>query len=231
MGKKIIISQSNYIPWKGYFDAIAACDYFVIYDDVQYTRRDWRNRNVIKGPASEKWLTIPVEVKGKYEQRINETVIADNNWTEQHLKTLNSFYVKAPHYTEVNEWVNNLYQNCNFQLLTEVNQYFLEAIFEFLGIKTKIFRSENFITNAERSLRLAEICQQLNADEYHTGPAAKNYLDETVFAAKGIKINYIDNSGYKEYLQLGNGFNHNVTILDLIYNTGTNAPEYLKNIK
>lgn len=231
MGKKIIITQSNYIPWKGYFDAIAACDCFVIYDDVQYTRRDWRNRNIIKGPFAEKWLTIPVAVKGKFEQQINETGIADTNWNTQHLQVLNSFYAKAPHYGNVSEWVNNLYANCHFQLLTEINQYFLEAVLSFLGIKTTVLRSESFVTTEDRNERLAEICQQLNADEYLTGPAAKNYIDEKVFKTKGIKVSYIDNSGYKMYPQLGTAFKHNVSILDLIYNTGTEAYQYLKNIK
>lgn len=231
MGKKVIITQSNYIPWKGYFDAIAACDCFVIYDDVQYTRRDWRNRNIIKGAVTEQWLTIPVVVKGKYLQKINETAIADTNWAKKHLEVLNSFYAKAACYKEVNSWINDVYNNCRLQMLTEVNQYFLEAVFKFLGIDTVIYRSEKFITNTERTTRLAEICEQLNADEYVTGPAAKNYLNESIFTEKGIRVSYIDNSGYTPYQQLGKVFNHNVSILDLIYNTGTKAPGYLKNIK
>ena len=81
---KVAIVQSNYIPWKGYFDLIAAVDEFVIYDDVQYTRRDWRNRNKIKTPHGLLWLTVPVQVKGKYLQRIRDAEIADPNWAKEH---------------------------------------------------------------------------------------------------------------------------------------------------
>ena len=78
--KKVAILQSNYIPWKGYFDMIASVDEFILYDDMQYTRRDWRNRNQIKTAQGLKWLTIPVCVKGKYYQKIRDTEIAKSNW-------------------------------------------------------------------------------------------------------------------------------------------------------
>ena len=86
--KKVAISQSNYIPWKGYFDNIALVDEFVLYDEMQYTKRDWRNRNKLKTNQGLKWLTIPVEVKGKYYQKINETRISDRNWNVKHLNFL-----------------------------------------------------------------------------------------------------------------------------------------------
>ena len=79
MEKKVLITQSNYIPWKGYFSAISKVDVFVVYDEMQYTKRDWRNRNLIKTPNGLKWLSIPVEVKGKYFQKINETKVSDKN--------------------------------------------------------------------------------------------------------------------------------------------------------
>ena len=64
MSKKVAILQSNYIPWKGYFDIIASVDEFIIFDEMQYTTRDWRNRNRIKTQNGLKWLTIPVNGKG-----------------------------------------------------------------------------------------------------------------------------------------------------------------------
>ena len=77
--KRVAILQSNYIPWKGYFDLIAHVDEFILYDDMQYTRRDWRNRNLIKTPQGTQWLTVPVQVKGKYHQRIRDTLIDGAN--------------------------------------------------------------------------------------------------------------------------------------------------------
>ena len=228
---KIIITQSNYIPWKGYFDAISACDYFVIYDDMQYTRRDWRNRNLIKTNNGLQWLTIPVEVKGKFSQKINETIIADKNWNSKHLKILNATYAKAACYNDVKDWVDNLYLDCNVSLLTKINRYFLEAIMQYLDISVQIKRSEEYELDEERNMRLINICKQLNANNYFTGAAAKEYLDEAAFAANGIAVHYIDNSGYKPYQQLGSGFEHYVSMIDLIYNMGKQSRNYLKNCK
>jgi hypothetical protein len=231
LSKRVIITQSNYIPWKGYFDAIASCDYFVILDDVQYTRRDWRNRNIIKNNTIEKWLSIPVQAKGKYLQKINETVIADSTWNQKHLNTLNNFYAASPNYNQVCDWVNSLYTNCTFSKLSEVNEYFLRAIMKFLAISTQILPIQNFKTSPDKNLRLLEICKDLKATEYVSGPAASSYLSKSLFETNGIKIVYNNYDDYKPYPQLGNNFNHNVSILDLIYNTGFQAPLYLKNIK
>src|SRR5438046_4323553 len=97
MARKAAIVQSNYIPWKGYFDLIRRVDEFILYDDVQYTRRDWRNRNLIKTPQGLRWLTIPVEVKGKYYQSIRDTKIADPVWAASHWQTIVHNYGRAPH--------------------------------------------------------------------------------------------------------------------------------------
>ena len=233
MSAKIIITQSNYIPWKGYFDAIAACDYFIIYDDMQYTKRDWRNRNIIKTEKGLQWLTIPVEVKGKFSQKINETKIADKNWNTKHWKILSNTYAKAAHYKEVKDWLELLYLNCKFDLLSDVNQYFLNAIIAFLGIEVTIKRSEEFDINPEddRTMRLINICNKLSAKEYFTGVSAQAYLDENKFLTQGIAVKYIDNEGYKVYKQMGNNFEHKVSILDLIFNTGNQSAKYLKNVK
>ncbi len=228
---KIIITQSNYIPWKGYFDAIAACDFFVIYDDMQYTRRDWRNRNLIKTNHGLQWLTIPVEVKGKFSQKINETVIADKNWNNKHLKILNTAYSKAACYKEVKDWIDAIYVNCKYELLTDINQYFLEAIMRYLNITVQIKRSEEFDLDMDRNIRLIKICKELNANNYYTGAAAKQYLDESVFTENGVTVHYFENNGYQPYQQLGHGFEHYVSILDLIYNNGNKSTNYLKNCK
>src|SRR5262245_47725481 len=95
-GKRVAVLQSNYIPWKGYFDLINSVDEFILYDDMQFTRRDWRNRNTIKTPNGIKWLTIPVAVKGKYFQTISETQINEREWGKRHLETLRANYAKTP---------------------------------------------------------------------------------------------------------------------------------------
>lgn len=229
--KKIVITQSNYIPWKGYFDAINLCDVFVVYDDMQFTKRDWRNRNQIKTQGGLKWLTIPVEVKGKFFQKINETVIADKSWNKSHLELVKQSYNKAKHYKEVVGFVEELYLNCNFDYLTDVNLHFITAINNFLGITTPIKLSSEFVLDDERTQRLVNICTELKGTDYYSGPAAKAYMDESKFSDKQIQVHYFDYSGYPEYEQINGEFTHGVSILDLIFNTGANAKQFMRTFK
>lgn len=224
---KILITQSNYIPWKGYFHSIKKVDKFVVFDDMQYTKRDWRNRNLIKTPQGLKWLTIPVIVKGKFNQPINETKISDDKWNLKHLNILKENYKKAEHYKEVIDWIESLYINCRYEYLTDINQYFIYRINEFLNINTEILNSKKFNLDEDRNYRLVKICKELNASEYYTGPAAKNYLDEALFSKNDILLNYFDYSAFKEYKQINGAFEHSVSIIDLIFNIGEDAYKYI----
>jgi hypothetical protein len=222
--------QSNYIPWKGYFDLINQVDEFVFLDEVQYTRRDWRNRNRIKVNGALQWLTVPVEVKGRYHQRIDETRIADHGWAENHLKTLVHAYRRAPHFEETLALLEPLYRlHSATGLLTDVNTSFVAAICGHLGIDTRLSRSTDYPTGDERSERLLDLCRAAGADEYLSGPAARDYLDVDRFAAAGVRVLWADYSGYPEYPQLGGEFEHGVSIVDLLFNTGPAAREHMKS--
>lgn len=226
--KKIVITQSNYIPWKGYFDSIAIADEFVIYDDMQFTRRDWRNRNIIKTPNGNKWLTIPVEVKGKYFQKINETKISDKNWNINHWNIIKQNYGKSKNFGDYKDFFEELYLNTTSVYLTEINVRFINAICEILKINTNIRFSSEFVLKEERSERLLDICLNLKGTDYYSGPAAKDYLDEQIFERSCIKVHYFDYTGYPEYDQLNQPFEHGVSVLDLIFNKGTASKEFLK---
>lgn len=230
-GKSCIITQSNYIPWKGYFDGISRVDTFIVYDDMQYTKRDWRNRNLMKTPQGLRWLSIPVQVSGKYHQKINETMVSEPGWNKSHLDFIRQNFQKAPCFQEVWPWVQELYMNCGHSNLTDINLYFIEAIMSFLGIKTEIRYSSEFNLHEDRNLRLINICLELGASNYFSGPAAKNYMEESLFTEKGIKVHYFDYSGYPEYPQLHPPFEHGVSIFDLIFNLGEEAKNYYSNGK
>ena len=227
--KKIVITQSNYIPWKGYFDSIAISDEFVIYDDMQYTKRDWRNRNIIKTNNGLKWLTIPVEVKGKFFQKIKDTKISDKNWNINHLSTLKHNYKNSNKFNEVKDFIEDLYFNATQNYLTEINVHFLTELSKYLKIKQNFKFSSEFNLSEDRNQRLVDICLKLNGNQYFSGPAARNYMNESLFQKSGIEVIYFDYSGYKEYEQLYPPFEHGVSILDLIFNTGEDAYKYLKN--
>jgi hypothetical protein len=226
--KKAIITQSNYIPWKGYFDSIRHVDVFVVYDDMQYTKRDWRNRNVIKSPQGLKWLSIPVEVKGKYFQKIKDTKIADKNWNLSHWDIIKQNYKNAKCYNETAEWLEPLYKNCDFEFLTDVNLHFINEINHRLGIQTEIKFSSEFELAEEKTQRLVNICKNLNVTDYYSGPAAEAYMELKKFELQNINVHYWDYSGYPAYEQLYGNFEHGVSVIDLLMCEGDSSINFLK---
>jgi hypothetical protein len=229
--KRVAIVQSNYIPWKGYFDMIAAVDEFILYDDMQYTRRDWRNRNQIKTSQGVHWITVPVRVKGKYHQLIRETEIDGAEWAETHWKTITLNYRRATHFDEVAAVFEGLYLDNGYSHLSLLNRTLIEAVCCYLEIGTKISSSGEYALVDGRTERLADLCAQVGGTEYVSGPAAREYVDDSVFAERGIALRWFDYSGYPEYPQLWGGFTHGVTILDLLFNCGRDAPRYMKHVR
>jgi len=229
--KKIAILQSNYIPWKGYFDLIRSVDEFILYDDMQYTRRDWRNRNLVKSPQGPHWLTIPVEVKGKFDQKIKDTKISDPAWAKDHWKTIQLYYSKAPHFKDYQPLFEKAYQDCgSIEMLSEVNFKFIRIICDLLKIPTKISWSMDYPLKEGKTERLIGLCQSAGGTYYLSGPAAKDYIVNSQFQEAGITLNYMNYGGYPEYPQLYSGFEHGVSILDLLFNTGSEALKYMKQL-
>jgi hypothetical protein len=228
-GKRVAVVQSCYIPWKGYFDLINLVDEFVLYDDRQYTRRDWRNRNRIKTPQGTRWLTIPVQVKGKYLQRIDETLVDGLTWRAQHWRSLHHSYAATPHFKELGPRFVPLYEEGSEERLSMINRTFIEEVCDILGIETKLSWSTDYEAEGNRSERLLSLCLQTGAATYVSGPSAREYLDEALFAEHGIAVEYMDYAGYPEYEQPHPPFEHAVTILDTLFCTGPAAPTYLKS--
>jgi hypothetical protein len=230
MAKSVAIVQSCYIPWKGYFDLIAGVDEFILYDDRQFTRRDWRNRNRIKTRQGTQWLTIPVESKGRYHQRIDETVIGDERWPELHWKTIVHHYSAAPYFAEYRDQLETLYRTAVDRRLSVVNRHFLAGINELLGIATRLSWSTDYEVEGAKTDRLVALCRAAGATDYLSGPRARSYLDEAAFADAGIRLSYFDYDGYPEYDQVHPPFDHAVTVLDLILSVGGDAPRYMKSL-
>ena len=231
MSKKIAISQSNYIPWKGYFDLINMVDEFILYDDMQYTRRDWRNRNKIKTSHSTQWLTIPVDVKGKYFQSIQDTQISNTAWAKKHWSSIQHNYSKAKYFSLYKDIFQKLYLDNDENNLSQLNYNFIVTINKILDITTKISYSSDFKLLEGKTERLLDLCQACQATEYISGPIAKDYLYEALFTQENIKVTWMDYNNYPEYDQLYPPFEHSVTILDLIFNEGPNSKNYMKSFK
>lgn len=226
--KKIAILQSNYIPWKGYFDLINMVDEFIFYDEVQYTKNDWRNRNKIKTPQGIQWLTIPVRQEN-LEQKIKDTKITDKKWNIKHWRSISQKYSKSKYFKDYKDIFENLYLTCDEEYLSQINYKFITTINEILGIKTKLRWSSEFELVDGQTQKLLGICKDCNADVYISGPAAKNYFDEELAQKENIQVEWMDYSGYKEYEQLFEPFEHGVSILDLIFNEGPRAREFMKS--
>ncbi len=217
---KIAILQSNYIPWRGYFNIISQVDAFVIYDEVQYTKNDWRNRNQLKSPSGLIWLTIPVK-QNNLDQKINETEVANQTWRRKHINSIKLNYSKAPFFREHYDMIANLYEG-NEKLLSEINLKFIKGFCDILNIKTKLINSSDLKLEGDKNQRLIDACQKLNASSYLSGKAAQSYLDSDLFLKNNIKVEWMDYNHLSDYPQLYPPFNMGVSILDTILNIGNN---------
>jgi hypothetical protein len=226
--RRTAIVQSSYIPWKGYFDLIASVDAFVLLDDVQYTRRDWRNRNRIKTATGTRWLSIPVRSKGRFSQRIDETEVADPSWRRSHWSAIEQAYRDAPHFEAIAAALEPLYASCDAELLGDVNAAFLHRLCELLHVDTPISWSREYETASEPSRRLLDICLQTGATEYVSGPSARDYLDVELFERAGVAVSWADYSGYQPYEQLHGPFEHHVSVIDLLFCAGNDSRRFLK---
>jgi hypothetical protein len=230
MNRTVAIVQSNYLPWKGYFDLMARVDEFVLYDSVQYTRRDWRNRNRIKTPTGLRWLSIPVKSKGHYTASIRDMRVADSRWALQHWQTIRHTYAKAPYFLDYAEPLEAFYRTLDTPWLSEINAGSLRLLCTFLGIHTSITSCADYVVDpgCDATERLLCMCQQMGAQTYVSGPSAQAYLRTDVFEQAGIEIQYMDYSGYPQYPQPYGGFEHHVSAIDLLFQTGPQARQYLQ---
>jgi WbqC-like protein family len=215
---------------------LRSADEVILLDCVQFTKRDWRNRNRIKTPQGTAWLTIPVEVKGRYAQAIDETRIADPAWADAHIRSIDLAYARAAHYEAVSPWLFDLLRAAAQEpLLTNVNERLLREICRRLQITMPILRCTDVIDRSSLTAmapteRLIALAKARGATRYLTGPAARAYLDVDLFFTAGIDVAWMNYGGYADYLQLWGEFKPAVSIVDLLLNTGDEAPRYLARI-
>ena len=224
--RSVAVLQSNYIPWKGYFDIIHDVDTFVFYDDVQFTKNDWRNRNRIKTAQGVQWLSVPVG--GDIGRTIREVAIPDSRWQRKHFETLKQSYGKARHFAHLEPFLEEAYVKRRWDNLSAMNQFFVTTLArDFLGLATRFEDSSSYALRGAKQERLLELLVAMGATTYVSGPSGRDYMDTGVFERAGIRVVFKDYSGYPEYPQLHPPFEHRVSILDLIAHTGPDAPRYI----
>ena len=226
--RRCAILQPSYIPWRGYFHQIQKADVFVFYDDVQYDKHGWRNRNRIKTANGPIWLTIPVHHKGNVAQGtpINEIRINwDSAWNTKHWTTLRQVYGRAPHFARYAPLLESLYGE-RPDRLADFTIALTVALANALGLHAEFRRSSTMDIPGYRTDRLIAICQSLGADHYVSGPSARDYLEEEKFAEAGIALEYMAYD-YPPYEQLHPPFDPQISILDLLFMVGPRAGEWI----
>lgn len=218
--KTVAIIQSNYIPWIGYFNIINNVDHFVLLDDVQFTRRDWRNRNQILTSQGLKWLTIPVNVKGNFTIKIHEVFTSDNSWRTDHWNAITNSYRRLPYFTLFEDVFRPLYLTSEESNLSVINFHFISSINKILSIDTPISWSMDYLDcPIEKNERLLHICKCLNAGTYVSGKLAQSYLDESKFKQAGVSVKWINYPDYSTINSIS-GFVSGVSALDTIFRFG-----------
>ncbi|MBI4851641.1 MAG: WbqC family protein [Acidobacteria bacterium] len=226
---RVVILQPGYLPWLGFFDQLRRADCFVIYDDVQYTRRDWRNRNRIKTKSGEIYLTVPIINRGRFHQLIKDAEIDySQNWTYKHLTTISTSYKRAPFFENYYPALVSILSS-KPKYLIDLNIQIIQTCANWLAIKTPIIFSSNLNASGSSTLRLVNICKELKADSYLTGDAASAYLDKTLFDKANIKLEY---HGYKHpiYNQLYPPFLPYMSIIDLLFSQGDDSLAILSDL-
>jgi len=220
MSKKIALIQSNYIPWKGYFDLLKDVDEFYIYDEVQYTKNDWRNRNQILTSQGKQWLTIPV--KHEYlGQPINEVKIANNKWGKKHWNTIKANYGKAHNFKKYAPVLEEFYLNNQFHFLSDINVSLLKIVCDILNISTPIKKSIDFNLQGDKNERIIDLCKKVGAATYVSGPAAKDYADLELFKLNEIILEWYNYKMPTPYKQINStNFDPYVSILDYLFCNG-----------
>lgn len=226
---KVVILQPSYIPWRGYFDQIRRADLFVFYDDAQYDKRGWRNRNQIKTAQGKQWLTIPVHSRGVTAGIPIRDIQIDwsKPWAQNHLKALTFSYRKSPHFAEYASWLDAVFSRRD-EFLADFTVWLTVEITRMLGFaQTQFARSSEMRgIDGKKTDRLIQILQRVGAKHYISGPSAREYIEKEKFDAAGITLEYMEYH-YPDYPQLYPPFDPQVTILDLLFMTGKAAARYI----
>lgn len=217
-GPTVVVLQPGYLPWLGFFDQMRRCDIFVLYDDAQFDKHGWRNRNRIKSPTGPHWLTVPVHVT--LGQRILEIEVDNRQpWARKHVSTIGQFYAKAPYLKRYMPELEELLMGRRWERLIEVDVAVIELLCDWLGIEPRWARSSELRLGGERNEHLLNICRHFGARRYLSGNAAQSYLDTELFARHRIAVEW-QNYHHPVYTQQHGEFLPFLSVMDLLLNCG-----------
>lgn len=220
MGPVVSIHQPGYLPWLGYFERIARSDIHVYFDDVQFEKNSYNNRNKIKTARGWAWLTVPVFTKGKFGQNLLWDVEIDNKipWPRKHWNALVGSYSKAPYFKQHAGFFEALYAKPWTKLL-ELNYAVIDYLITAFGIKTRFVKSSEIGAEGVKAGLVLNICKKLGASKYLSGMLGRDYLDPLEFERSGIGLEFQDYR-HPQYPQLFGSFEPSMAAVDLLFNCG-----------
>lgn len=227
---KLAVMQPYFFPYLGYFQLLYAVDLFVIYDDVNFIKQGWINRNFILMHCRPLRITIPLAGASSFRAIANTTVSADLAWRNKLLKTLYQAYAKAPHFEPVYTLVEGVVRT-HCTSLAELALRSIQAVTEYLGLTTQIRPSTRPYANCslKGEARILDICLREHADVYYNLPGGESLYERAIFAQAGVDLRFIQ-PNQPHYPQFGCAFVPNLSILDtLMFNTPETVRGYLED--
>jgi hypothetical protein len=223
-GPTVVVLQPGYLPWLGFFDQLQRADVFVYYDDVQYDKHGWRNRNRIKTQNGAQWLTVPVRHGGGngFPRILDVEIDNRTPWARKHLASVRQAYARAPFLDRYIPELEELLQR-GWERLVDLDIACAALMAQWLGMRPRIERSSTLGISGERSARLVNICARFGASKYVSGDAAAAYLDLEVFRQHGIDVEW-QHYTHPTYAQLHGDFIPYLSAVDLLLNCGDQAP-------
>lgn len=226
--RTIVILQPGYLPWLGFFEQMYQSDVFVFYDDVQFDKNGWRNRNRIKTSQGWQWLSVPMHLSGQNQPLINEALIDNRQtWQRKHLTALKINYSKAPYFDRYFGDFEEIY-NQEWDRILNLDVALIQCLMKQLALNRPLYFSSELGIIGEQTERLVAICQHFKAGRFYEGTAGKNYIDASQFEKAGIILDYQDYQ-HPVYKQLYGDFEPYMSVVDLLFNHGDASLDILAN--
>lgn len=225
---RVGILQTNYLPWLGYFHLMNSVDVFVHYDTVQYDKHGWRNRNRIKNREGDfQWLSVPVLTKGLGAPILKEVKIDNTQkWQKQHLGSIRQFYGKSKHFEEFFPVVEKELGKQRV-FLNDLNLELINLFSNLLGISTQVVMASDIKTEeTEKNSKVIEITKKVGGTSYLSGQAAKDYIQPQMFTDAEVELQWHE-FPHPEYPQLHGEFLSHLSILDALFNIGSQETRQL----
>ena len=227
---RLVVLQPSFLPWLGHLDQYDWADVFVLYDDTQFDKNGWRNRNRILTPNGISWITVPVKTKG-LNKPLNTEVPINNqsHWQKKMLASIAQSYSKTKYFSEFFPGLESTLEK-KYEWLIDLNLASFRWLTESLGLPWKVVRSSQLETPGRKTERLVAICEKFKATDYLTGDAAKDYLEERQFEDAGVKVCW-HNYKHPVYDQGTDEFVPYLSVVDLLFREGPRSLDILSQSK